>query len=148
MKVILNEDIKGKGKKGEMVNVSDGYARNYLLPNNLAVVANSANVNTMNTKNAAKEHHKEMALLEAKELAAKIEGKTVTLKAKMGANGKLFGSITAGEIAEAVEKAFGVPVDKKKILLAAPIKGAGETSISVRLHTAVSAALTVKVEEE
>ena len=147
MKVILQQDVKGQGKKGQMVNVSDGYARNFLLPRGLAVEANNANVNTMNTQNSAKEHHKEMALKAAQELAAQIEGKTVTLTAKMGENGKLFGSITVKEIAEAIEKSLNVPVDKKKIDLKNAIKGAGVYMVTVKLHTAVSAQVNVAVKE-
>jgi len=147
MKVILQQDVKGQGKKGQMVNVSDGYARNFLLPRGLAVEANNANVNTMNTQNAAKEHHKEMALKAAQDLAAQIEGKTVTLTAKMGENGKLFGSITVKEIAEAIEKSLGVAVDKKKIDMKGTIKGAGVYTVTVKLHTAVSAQVNVAVKE-
>lgn len=147
MKVILQQDVKGQGKKGQMVNVSDGYARNFLLPRGLAIEANNANVNTMNTQNAAKEHHKEMALKAAQDLAAQIEGKTVTLTAKMGENGKLFGSITVKEIAEAIEKSLGVAVDKKKIDMKGTIKGAGVYTVTVKLHTAVSAQVNVAVKE-
>lgn len=147
MKVILQQDVKGQGKKGQMVNVSDGYARNFLLPRGLAVEANNANVNTMNTQNAAKEHHKEMALKAAQDLATQIEGKTVALTAKMGENGKLFGSITVKEIAEAIEKSLGVAVDKKKIDMKGAIKGAGVYTVTVKLHTAVSAQVNVAVKE-
>lgn len=147
MKVILQQDVKGQGKKGQMVNVSDGYARNFLLPRGLAVEANNANVNTMNTQNAAKEHHKEMALKAAQDLAAQIEGKTVTLTAKMGENGKLFGSITVKEIAEVIEKTLGVAVDKKKIDMKSAIKGAGVYAVTVKLHAAVSAQVNVAVKE-
>ena len=148
MKVILSQDVKGQGKKGEMVNVSDGYARNFLLPRGLAVEANNANVNTMNTQNAAKEHHKEMALKAAQDLGKQIEGKTVELTAKMGENGKLFGSITVKEIAEAIEKSLGVAVDKKKIDLANSIKGAGVYTVNVKLHPSVSAKVNVAVKEK
>ena len=148
MKVILQQDVKGQGKKGQMVNVSDGYARNFLLPRGLAVEANNANVNTMNTQNAAKEHHKEMALKAAQELAQRIEGKTVTLTAKMGENGKLFGSITVKEIAEAIEKSLGVAVDKKKVDLGGTIKGAGVYTVNVKLHPSVSAQVHVAVKEQ
>lgn len=148
MKVILSQDVKGQGKKGQMINVSDGYARNFLLPRGLAVEANNANVNTMNTQNAAKEHHKEMALKAAQDLAAQIEGKTVTLSAKMGENGKLFGSITVKEIAEAIEKSLGVAVEKKKVDLANPIKGAGVYTVNVKLHPSVSAKVNVAVKEQ
>jgi large subunit ribosomal protein L9 len=148
MKVILSQDVKGQGKKGQMVNVSDGYARNFLLPRGLAVEANNANVNTMNTQNAAKEHHKEMALKAAQDLAAQIEGKTVTLCAKMGENGKLFGSITVKEIAEAIEKSLGVAVEKKKVDLANPIKGGGVYIVNVKLHPSVSAKVNVAVKEQ
>ncbi len=148
MKVILQQDVKGQGKKGQMVNVSDGYARNFLLPRGLAVEANNANVNTMNTQNAAKEHHKEMAHKAAQELADKIKDKTVTLSAKMGENGKLFGSVTVKEIAEAIEKDLGVAVDKKKVDLASPIKGAGIYGVTVKLHPSVSAKVNVSVKEQ
>jgi large subunit ribosomal protein L9 len=102
----------------------------------------------MNTQNAAKEHHKEMALKAAQDLAAQIEGKTVTLCAKMGENGKLFGSITVKEIAEAIEKSLGVAVEKKKVDLANPIKGAGVYTVTVKLHPSVSAKVNVAVKEQ
>lgn len=148
MKVILRQDVKGQGKKGELVSVSDGYARNFLLPRGLAVEANAANMNTMNTQNAAKEHHKAEILREAQEVAARLNGKRVEIFAKTGENGKLFGAITVKEIAEAIEAGLGVTVDKKKVDLGAPIKGAGEYTVRVKLHSAVTAEVSVAVKEQ
>ena len=112
MKVILLSDVKGKGKKGELCSVSDGYARNFLFPKNLAVEADKAAMSELKSREAAAEHHKQEDIDAAKATAAKLDNKTVTLNARAGENGKLFGSITSKEIAEAVSKELGVTVDK------------------------------------
>ncbi len=146
MKVILQQDVKGKGKKGELVNVSDGYARNFLFPKGLAVEANNANLNVMNTQNAAKAHKLAEEIAAAKAVAAKLNEKTVTIGAKIGDNGKLFGSITAKEIAEAIKEQLGEDIDKRKITVDA-IKSCGTFSASVKLYTDVSANVFVVVKE-
>lgn len=147
MKVILKEDVKGSGKKGDMINVADGYAKNFLLKRGLAVVADAAAVNEKNTKDAAAEHHAQVALEEAQAAAAKLEGKIVTVTAKAGDKGRLFGKVTAKEVAEAVSKEFGMEVNKKKITLSADIKAFGTFGFELKLHTKVVAKMSVKVVE-
>ena len=144
MKVILLEDVKGQGKKGALVNVSDGYARNFLFPKNLAKEANATAMAEFNSKAAAVTFHYEQDKAAAKELAAKIEGKTVEIKAKAGANGKLFGSITSKEIAAELGKMLGITVDKKKLTVK-DIKNYGEYTATIKLFTDISATFTVAV---
>ncbi len=146
MKVILLADVKGQGKKGQLVNVSDGYARNFLFPKNLAKEANAAAMNELNTKAAAVAFHYEEDKAAAKALADKINGTTVTLHAKAGTNGKLFGSITSKEIATELGKVLGVTIDKKKLTVA-DIKNYGEYTAALKLFTDISASFTVKVTE-
>ncbi|MBQ9769928.1 MAG: 50S ribosomal protein L9 [Clostridia bacterium] len=146
MKVILLADVKGQGKKGQLVNVSDGYARNFLFPKNLAKEANAAAMNELNTKAAAVAFHYEEDKAAAKALADKINGTTVTLHAKAGANGKLFGSITSKEIAAELGKLLGETIDKKKLTVA-DIKNYGEYTATLKLFTDVAASFTVKVAE-
>lgn len=146
MKVILLSDVKGKGKKGELCSVSDGYARNFLFPKNLAVEADKAAMSELKSREAAAEHHKQEEIDAAKATAAKLDNKTVTLNARAGENGKLFGSITSKEIAEAVSKEFGVTVDKKKLSVS-DIKNFGEYTAEVKLYAGISAKITVKVTE-
>lgn len=148
MKVILNQDVKSLGKKGDLVNVSDGYARNFLFPKNLAVEANATNINTMNQRNDAEEARKQKLLDEARELAKKIAELTVLIKIKVGNNGKLFGAITSKEISECLEAQHGIQIDKKKILLKDNIKTVGVFDINVKLHTKVTGKFTLKVEQE
>ena len=145
MEDILQKDIKALGKKGQKVSVSDGYGRNYLLPRNLAVEANASNINTMVTQDAAKAYHKQVELDAALEQKATLEGKTVSIKAKLGQNGKLFGTITSKEIADAVAEQLGISVDKKKISVSAPIKGEGSYTADVRLYADVACQITVKI---
>ena len=144
MKVILLQDVKGQGKKGELVNVSDGYARNFLFPKNLAKEANAAAMAEFNSKAAAVTYHFEQDKAAAKELAKKIEGTRVEIKAKAGANGKLFGSITSKEIAAELNKLLGTSIDKKKLTVA-DIKNYGEYTATVKLFTDISATFTVAV---
>lgn len=146
MKVILLADVKGKGKKGELCNVSDGYARNFLFPKNLAVEANTAAMSELKNREASKEHHKQEEIAAAKDTASKLNGKTVTLHAKAGSAGKLFGSITSKEIAAQIEKELGIQVDRKKMNVA-DIKNFGEYEAEIRLYTGISAKLTVCVTE-
>ncbi len=146
MKVILLQDVKGLGKKGTLVNTSDGYARNFLFPKNLAKQADAAAINELNSKAAAAAFHYEEDKAAAKALAQKIEGTTVTLKAKAGANGKLFGSITSKEIATELNRMLSTNIDKKKLTVS-DIKNYGEYTATVKLFTDVSASFTVAVKE-
>ena len=147
MKVILKQDVKTIGKKDEIHEVSDGYARNFLFPRGLAAPADAAAVNMARTKSEAKEHHAAEALAAAQALADKVKDKTVTLKAKGGASGRLFGKITAKDVAEALSKAVGTELDKRKVELERDIKDFGTYSATGKLHPGVSAAFKVKVEE-
>ena len=147
MKVILKQDVKTIGKKDEIHEVSDGYARNFLFPRGLAAPADAAAVNMARTKSEAKEHHAAEALAAAQALADKVKDKTVTLKAKGGASGRLFGKITAKDVAEALSKVAGTELDKRKVELERDIKDFGTYSATVKLHPGVSAAFKVKVEE-
>ena len=146
MKVVLLEDIKGKGKKGDLVNVSDGYARNFLFPKNLAVVADNAAMSELRGKQESAQHHKEEEIAAAKALAEKLDGKTVTVHAKAGANGKLFGSVTSKEITAEIEKTIGVSIDRKKMNVA-DIKNFGDYTAEIKLLAGISAKINVKVTE-
>ncbi len=148
MKVILKEDVKGSGKKGDLITVSDGYAKNFLIKKGLAVIADSQAMNDKQNKDAAAAHHAQVALDQAKAAAAKLEGKIVTVTAKAGEKGKLFGKVTAKEIAQAVSNEFQMEINKKKITLSMDIKAFGTYSFEVKLHTGVSAKMNVKVIEE
>lgn len=146
MKVVLLADVKGKGKKGELCNVSDGYARNFLFPKKLAVEADNAALNELKNREEAIAHHKKEELDQAKEIAAKLDGKTVSITAKAGAGGKLFGSVTSKEIAAEIKNSLGIEVDRKKMIVA-DIKNFGEYTAEIKLHQGVSAKITVKVSE-
>lgn len=146
MKVILLADVKGKGKKGELCNVSDGYARNFLFPKNLAIEADSAAMAELKSREAAAAHHKKEEIDAAKATAAKLEGKSVTIKAKAGAGGRLFGSVTSKEIAEQVKQELGIAVDRKKMTVA-DIKNFGEYTAEIKLYVGITAKITVKVTE-
>ncbi len=147
MKVILLQDVKGKGKKGQMLEVSDGYARNYMLPKKLAIEATADAINTknMNDKAAAEKSAKERA--EAVEISRRIREMTVTVKAKGGGAGRLFGSVTTQEIADALKASAGITLDKRKIVLADPIKSVGTYTVQCKLGYEITAPLTVKIEE-
>ena len=147
MKVILKQDVKGLGQKDEMCEVSDGYARNYLLPRGLAVEANAANINEMNTKKEAEKARKQKELAKAKELAKEIGSITVVIKAKAGENGKLFGSITSKEIADKLKSDHNIEVDKRKIQLPDALKSLGTFELDVKLYPEVSSKLKVKIEQ-
>ena len=146
MKVVLKQDVKGLGKKGELVNASDGYARNFLFPKNLAVEANAQNMTELKNREQAAKYKVETETAEAKKNAAEISGKTIVITAKAGANGKLFGSVTAKEIAEKIEKDFGIKTDKRKITVE-DIKQFGTYEFEIKLYTGVSAKLIVRVGE-
>lgn len=147
MKVILLKDIKGTGKKGDIINASDGHARNYLLPKGLAVEATANNLNAKNNKDRKVMEERQQVLDEAKELKNKIDGVTLIIEAKLGSNGKLFGTITSKEIQSELEKQFDIKIDKKKISMKSPIKAIGTFDVAIKLHQKVTADLTVKVNE-
>ena len=146
MKVILLQDVKGHGKKGELCNVSDGYARNFLFPIKLALQADNAALNELKNREQAAAHHKQEEINAAKETAEKLNGKTVTIKAKAGSNGKLFGSVTSKEIASEIASSLGIEIDRKKMSVA-DIKNFGEYTAEIKLYTGITAKITVKVTE-
>ena len=148
MKVILKADVKGTGKAGQLVEVSDGYARNFLLTKGLAVEATSTAVNAMKNKEQAKKHREETELAAAKEIAQKIDGKTVELFAKGGTAGRLFGSITSKEVTEAVNAKFGTKIDKKKVTLDGDIKAFGTYNADIKLYNGVTAKCSVSGKEK
>lgn len=145
MKVILQKDVKALGKKGELVDVSEGYAKNYLLKNKLAVIANNENVNIMTGQKKSAEYKKEQEIEHAKKLAKELEAIKVVFQAKTGENGKLFGSITAKDIAEKLEKDHKIKLDKKKIVLDEAIKTLGVVNVEVRLYEGIHTKLKVEV---
>ena len=147
MKVILLQDVKGKGKKGQMLEVSDGYARNYMLPRKLAIEATADAVNTMrmNDKAAAEKAAKERA--EALEISKQLRAMTVVVMAKGGGAGRLFGSVTNQEIADALKKQSGITLDKRKIVMGDTIKNVGTYTVNCKLGYEITAPLTVKIEE-
>lgn len=148
MIVILNKDVKGTGKAGDVVKVSDGYARNMLIPKGLATEATQGNIRHLEKQKAIAAEKKAEEKAAAKKQAEKIGKLTVTIKTKAGDGGKIFGSITSKDIAEGLKSQHGIEVDKKKIQLSSPIKQTGEMSVDIKLHSEVSAELKVKVEAE
>ena len=147
MQVILLEDVKKLGKKGELVEISDGYARNFVLPKKLGVEANSKNRNDLKLQKANADKIAKEQLEAARELAGVLETKEVALKMKSGEGGKAFGSISSKEIAQAAKEQCGLELDKKKIQLPEPIKALGVYEVSVKLHPKVTGKLKVKVTE-
>ncbi len=147
MKVILLQDVKGKGKKGQMIEVSDGYARNYMLPRKMAIEATADAVNTMkmNDKAAAERAAKERA--EALDISHKLREMTLIVKAKGGGAGRLFGSVTNQEISDALKASSGISLDKRKIVISDPIKSVGTYTVTCKLGYEITAPLTVKIEE-
>lgn len=147
MKVILLEDVKSLGKKGEIVNVSDGYARNFIIPKKKGVEATSANLNTLKLQKANEEKVAQENLEHAQALAKELEKASVEIRIKVGEGGKLFGSISSKEIAAALMEQHQLEVDKKKIVLDDPIKELGEHTVKIKLHKDVSAQVIVQVLE-
>ena len=147
MKVILNADVQGKGKKGQVVSVSDGYARNFLFPKKLAVEANAANLNAAEKAKRTDEHRRQVELENARALAEKLKEVKVIVKAKCGEGSRLFGSVTTQELADAIKEQFGYDIDKKKIVLDAPVKELGEYTALVRVYTDVATERGFKVEK-
>ena len=148
MKVILNQDVKGQGKKGQLIEVSDGYARNFLLPKKLAKEATNTNINIMNTQHEAEAYHQKVAHDEAVAQKEKMESVTVVLTAKAGDNGKLFGSITSKDVAEALKMQHHIKLDKKKFVMPDGIKTLGVTTVDVKVHQGVTAKLKVEVKNQ
>lgn len=146
MKVILKADVKSLGKKGDLVNTSDGYARNFLFPKGLAIEANAQAMNEFNNKETAKKFHKAEEIKAANELKDRIEGKTFKVAAKAGANGKLFGSVTAKDVSAAIKEEMGENIDKRKISMQ-DIKAFGTTQIEVKVYQGITAKVFVQVVE-
>lgn len=146
MKVVLLQDVKGLGKKGELVNTSDGYSRNFLFPRKLAMEANSQAMSELKNREAAEKHRIDMEIAAAKASAEKLEGKTVRLTAKAGANGKLFGSVTPKDVAAAIAQQFSIELDKRKVVVE-DIKAFGTYPVEVKLYNGISAAMFVMVGE-
>ena len=147
MKVIFNADVKGKAKKGEMKEVSDGYARNYLLPRGLAAEATADNINALKLKEKARAAQIEKEKAKAMENAKKLEGVQVVVRAKAGSNGKLFGAVTSQEISSALKEQFGIEVEKNKIVQAEPIKNYGSYTVKAKLGYEISGSVNVLVVE-
>jgi large subunit ribosomal protein L9 len=148
MQVILLQDVKALGKKGELVNVSDGYARNFILPKKLGLEANPKNLNDLKLQKAAEEKKLKEILEEAQALSKDLESKTLELKIKAGEGGRTFGSISSKEIANELKVKYGLDIDKKKLQLSDPIKTIGTHTVPVKLHPKVTAELKVKVSEQ
>ena len=145
MKVILTQDIKSVGKKGQIIDASDGYARNFLLPKKMAVVADATNLNALKTKQEANKYRKDMSMANAKELSEKMKEYELVFKIKAGDNGKTFGSVTSKDIAEQLNKKYFVEVDKKKICLDDAIKTLGVYNIEIKLFEGISGFIKVSV---
>ena len=147
MKVILKADVKSLGKKGELVNTSDGYARNFLFPKGLAVEANATALNEYKNKEKAKQYHKAEEIKAANAVKEQLDGKTVKLTAKAGANGKLFGSVTSKDVAEKIKKEFSQDIDKRKIVMQ-DIKAFGTFQAELKIYQGISANIFVQVSED
>ena len=148
MKVILTQDVKTLGKKGQVIEASDGYARNFLLPKKMAVLADAANMNELKTKQEANKYKKDMSMAAAKEVAEKMKNFQITFKLKAGENGKIFGSVTSKDIADELNRKYFVEVDKKKIMLEDSIKNLGTYNVEIRLFEGISGVLKVNVVNE
>lgn len=144
MKVILKQDVKGQGKKGQLVQVSDGYARNFLLPKGLAIEADSQAMNDLKNKESAQQYHLQVEKEEAQAAAKTLSGKTVKITARAGQNGKLFGSVTTKEVADAIGKQFGITIDKRKIAMP-DAKAFGSYEAEVKFNQGVTCKVTVMV---
>ena len=145
MKVILTKDVKGLGKKGEMVNAADGYARNFLFPKGLAREASATNLNAIANAKSAEKHREDVARAQAQETAKKIAGKVISISARGAEGGRLYGSVTSQEIADALFKQYGVKVEKRRIDVK-NIRNAGEYTVNVWLYAGITAEMTAKVE--
>ena len=148
MKVILQQDVKGQGKKGQMVEVSEGYARNFLLPRKLAILATADAINTMNLKEKARKAEEARQKAEAEEIAKKLKDCKVQLTAKAGNGGRLFGAVTTKEISEGLKKQYSIDIPKQKLVLEEPIKAFGTYQVKAKLGFEVSGTVSVMVSEE
>ncbi|GGG71562.1 50S ribosomal protein L9 [Paenibacillus radicis (ex Gao et al. 2016)] len=148
MKVIFLKDVKGQGKKGDIKDLSEGYVRNFLLPQGLAKLASDGNLKTLEVQNASEAKRKAQEKADAQELGKKLEEVTIVIKAKAGEGGRLFGAITSKQIAEALADQQGIKVDKRKIELDEPIRTLGVTQVPLKLHVDVKAKLNVQTSEE
>ena len=148
MKVILTQDVKSLGKKGQVIEASDGYARNFLLPKKMAVLADAANMNELKTKQEANKYKKDMSMAAAKEVSEKMKNFQITFKLKAGENGKIFGSVTSKDIADELNKKYYVEVDKKKVMLNDAIKNLGTYNVEIKLFEGISGTLKVNVVNE
>lgn len=148
MKVILQQDVKALGKKGDLVEVSDGYARNFILPKKIGVEANNANINDLKLKKANEEKIAAENLAKAQELKKALEDKVIAVSIKAGEGGKVFGAVTGKEIAQAAKEQYGYEIDKKKIVLKDSIKNTGAYEVPLKLHPKVTATLRVQVGEK
>ena len=147
MEVILLQDVKSLGKKGQIVKINDGYARNYVLPKKLGLEANAKNLNDLKLEKARQAKHEAEELAAAKELAVKVEAQPVKVTIKTGEGGRTFGSVSSKEISEAAKKQLNLDIDKKKLQLENPIRNLGVTNVPVRLHPKVTGSLKVWVKE-
>ena len=145
MKVILLDNIKGVGKKDEVINASDGYARNFLFPKKLAVEANAENMSKLKNKQASVQHKKDVEKDKAEEIAKKLTDITLTIKVKAGENGKIFGGVTSKEISENLKKQYNLDIDKKKIDLKEPIKILGSFEVEIKLYEGIAGTLKIEV---
>lgn len=146
MKIVLTQDVKGLGKKGELVTAAEGYARNFLFPRKLAMEANAQAMSELKNREASEKFKHDTEVANAKAAAAKLEGKTVRLSAKAGANGKLFGSVTAKDVADAISNEFKIELDKRKVTVE-DIKVFGTYPVEVKLYNGISASMYVTVNE-
>lgn len=147
MKVILLQDVKGQGKKGEVIEVNEGYARNFLIKKGLAEAATASKLNDINQKKAAADYHHAEEVKATRELAKEISGKTFTVRIKAGQGGKVFGSVTGANISDALQQA-GYSIDKKKVVLAQPIKNTGVYDIDLKLMEGITSKIKIYVEAE
>lgn len=148
MKVILTQDVKAQGKKGQMIDVADGYGRNYLIARGLAIPADNKSINEMKNREASAKHKIEVEKQEARDIAAKLEGIMLKFSASAGADGRLYGSVTSKDIAEKLEKEHSVIIDKRKIVLSDPIKTFGAFTIDVKLYPEINGKINVTVTEK
>ena len=148
MEVILIKDVEGLGNEGEVVNVADGYARNYLMPKGLALQATKANLRSLKAKREAQERKLQKELANAENIAKQLANSKITIRRKAGEGGRLFGSVTPKDVADAIEKTLGIAVDKRRIDLVEPIKAIGSYTVSMKLHSEVSAKINVEVEPQ
>ena len=148
MKVILTQDVKAQGKKGQMIEVSDGYGRNYLIARGLAIPADNKAIIELKNREAAAQHKIEVEKQEARDIAAKLEGILVKFNVSAGSDGRLYGSVTSKDIAEELEKTHGVVIDKRKILLADPLKAFGSYTVEVKLYSEIMGKINVMITEK